>query len=69
MRQFRFPVKNEDFRKSAQSRIITWCVAVAITPKGVAVRDTKDRKKKTLFFTKGEWRVFVKGVKSGEFEV
>ena len=64
-----FPVKDKDFRKSAQSRIITWCVAVAVTPKGVAVRDTKDPRKKTLFFTKGEWRAFVKGVKNREFEV
>ena len=69
MRQFRFPVKDGDFRKSSFSRIITWCVAVAVTPKGVAVRDTKDRRKKTLFFTRGEWRAFVKGVKGGEFGV
>lgn len=69
MRQFRFLVKDEDFRKSSKSRIITWCVAVAVTPKGVAVRDTKDPRKQTLFFTRAEWRAFVKGVRSGEFEV
>jgi len=69
MRQLRFPVKDKEFRKSAKSRIITWCVAVAVTPKGVAVRDTKDRKKKTLFFTNDEWKAFVRGVKGGEFDV
>ena len=69
MKSFRFPVKDTDFRKSVQSRIITWCVAVAVTPKGVAVRDTKDRRKRTLFFTRDEWRAFVRGVKNGEFEI
>jgi len=69
VRHFRFPVKNRDFKKSSGSRIITWCVAVAVTPKGVAIRDTKDPRKKTLFFTRGEWRAFVRGVKNCEFEV
>ena len=69
MRPFRFPVKNSDFKKSSCSRIITWCVAVAITPKGVAVRDTKDNKKRTLFFTRDEWKAFVAGVKNDEFGV
>ena len=45
------------------------CVAVAIMPKGVAVRSTKDKSKTTLFFGKGEWRAFVKGVQNGEFEL
>ncbi len=50
------------------SRIITWCVSVAKTSQGVAVRDTKDKTKKTLFFKPDEWRAFVKGVKNGEFD-
>jgi len=66
-KKFSFPVADADFRKSVRSRIITWCVAVAITPEGVAVRDTKDRRKKTLFFTHDEWKAFVAGVKDGEF--
>jgi len=66
---FRFKVADTDFKKSTQSRIITWCVSVAVTPKGVAVRDTKDRRKKTLYFTHDEWKAFTGGVKDGEFEV
>lgn len=44
------------------------CVAVAITPDGVAVRDTKDPAKTTLGFTGGEWTSFVEAVKKGEFD-
>jgi len=71
MGQFRFPVKDEDFMKSSQSTAqpLLWCVAVAVTPRGVAVRDTKDSRKKTLFFTRNEWKAFIKGVKKSEFEV
>ena len=68
-KKFSFPVSDGDFKKSVRSRIITWCVAVAVTPEGVAVRDTKDPSKKTLFFTREEWRAFTGGVKDGEFEV
>lgn len=64
---FSFSVNDSSFRKSSYSRIITWCVAVAVTPDGVAVRDTKDHRKKTLFFTHDEWKAFVAGVKKGEF--
>jgi hypothetical protein len=45
------------------------CVAVAIRPEGVAVRSTKDKSNTTLFFNKGEWRAFLKGVKHDEFEL
>jgi ribosomal protein S26 len=67
VRNFSFPVADKNFKKSARSRIITWCVSVAVTPRGVAVRDTKDRRKRTLFFTHNEWKAFVAGVKDGEF--
>ncbi|PIR57990.1 MAG: DUF397 domain-containing protein [Parcubacteria group bacterium CG10_big_fil_rev_8_21_14_0_10_38_31] len=63
-----FLVSDLAFKKSSHSRIITFCVSVALTPDGVAVRDTKDSSKRTLFFTHGEWKAFVKGVKEGEFD-
>jgi hypothetical protein len=63
-------VKDEDFRKSDWSNklCLGGCVAVAQTQDGVAVRDTKDEGKKTLYFTHGEWDAFVRGVKDGEFD-
>lgn len=45
------------------------CVAVAITPQGVGVRDTKDPTKKTLGFSHEEWRQFVDAAKQGEFDI
>ncbi|MCR4284147.1 MAG: DUF397 domain-containing protein [Parcubacteria group bacterium] len=68
-KKFMFLVSDSTFKKSSYSRIITFCVSVALTPEGVAVRDTKDHSKRTLFFTRGEWEAFVKGVKGGEFDV
>jgi len=67
-KDFMFPVDDSAFKKSSHSRIITFCVAVALKPEGVALRDTKDNTKHTLFFTHGEWKAFVKGVKDGEFD-
>ena len=68
-KEFSFAVSDRNFKKSSFSRIITFCVEAAVTPKGVAVRDTKDSTNKTLFFNKGEWKAFIKGVKNGEFDV
>lgn len=68
----RFPVKDGDFITSSythQGGIINRCVAVAITPQGVAVRDTKDSQKTTLFFNHDEWDAFVKGVKESQFDL
>lgn len=45
------------------------CVAVAITPEGAAIRDTKDPDKKTLVFDSDEWTAFVDAVKKGEFDI
>lgn len=45
------------------------CVEVAALPDGrISVRDSKDRGKPPHFFTLGEWRDFVAGVKAGEFD-
>ncbi|MFF5244528.1 DUF397 domain-containing protein [Streptosporangium sp. NPDC000095] len=45
------------------------CVEVAVNlPGAVAVRDSKDPHGPNLLFTSGEWRAFVGGIKSGEFD-
>lgn len=63
-----FEVKDDDFKKSKWSRNNPkTCVLVAVKSEGVAVRDSKDAGKNTLFFTLGEWSAFTKGVKDGEF--
>lgn len=44
------------------------CVEVAFTPDGtVVVRDTKNRQGPVLTFTGAEWRAFLTGARSGEF--
>ncbi len=47
------------------------CVEVAITDGGdkVVVRDSKNPEGKTLEYSRSEWRAFIGGVKSGEFDV
>ena len=65
-----FPVSDEDFAKSSWSKNNPkTCVMVAIKPQGVAVRDSKDTTKGTLFFKPEEWGAFVEGVKGGEFDL
>ena len=62
---FRFPVKDSDFRHG-------WCgnrpkcVSVAVTDAGVAIRDTKDETKNTLFFTHDEFEAFKDAVKRND---
>jgi len=66
-----FSVKDKDFVTSSfthRGGIINVCVAVAIKPNGVAVRNSNDPKKNTVFFTRDEWKAFTKGVHNGEFE-
>lgn len=63
-----FKVADVDFVKSSFSKNNPkTCVMVAVKPKGIAVRDSKDPAKVTLFFSHDEWAAFTKGVKSGEF--
>ena len=72
VKSLRFPVKDSQFVKSAFSNpggIISTCVAVAITRHGVAIRNSNDPRKKTLYFTRTEWAKFTKGVKHGEFKL
>ena len=63
-----FAVKDSEFVVSGWCGNRPRCVQVARKAEGVAVRDSKDPSKQTLFFTHDEWDAFVKGVKSGEFE-
>jgi hypothetical protein len=70
--KFSFPVNDSDFKKSSFTNpggIINVCVAVAIKPEGVAVRNSNDLTKNTVFFTRAEWTAFTKGVRNGEFEL
>ena len=63
-----FNVVDADFIKSSWSKNNPkTCVMVAIKPEGVAVRDSKDSSKSTMFFSFDEWTAFIKGVKGGEF--
>lgn len=64
-----FEVENSDFTKSSFSKNNPkTCVMVAVKTEGVALRDSKDPTKNTLFFTHDEWAAFTKGVKANEFK-
>jgi hypothetical protein len=45
------------------------CVEVGFAPNARIVRDSNNRSGPSLRFTLEEWRVFVQGVKSGQFDV
>jgi len=62
-------LKDTDYKVSGWCGNRKKCVSVAITEKLVAVRDTKDKSRPSLAFTHDEWNTFVKGVKSGEFDI
>ena len=65
-----FAVRDEDFKPTSWSKNNPkTCVAVAIKPEGVAVRNSNDPTKNTVFFTTTEWEMFVKGVKGDEFNI
>jgi hypothetical protein len=67
--KFAFPVFEKDFVKSSFSKNNPrTCVEVAMTGNGAAIRDSKNRKKATLFFSRSEFDAFIKGVKAGEFD-
>lgn len=59
---------DSDFRKSGWCGNRPRCVEVAIKPEGVAVRNSTDPTK-VAYFTKDEWSVFIRGVKSDEFNI
>ena len=67
-REFNFRVADSDFTKSSWSKNNPkTCVMVAVKKKGVALRDSKDPTKKTLFFNHAEWKAFIKSASTGEF--
>lgn len=58
------------WRKSSYSSgASATCVEVSIHADGVAVRDSKNPTGPVLQFTMQEWRVFLLGVRSDEFDV
>jgi hypothetical protein len=59
---------DNEFRKSGQTLMRRVCVMVAHRDGTVAVRDSKDATRTTLYFNEDEWRAFVLGVKAGEFD-
>jgi len=62
-------IRDGQFRKASDSER-TGCVEVAAMPGGgVHVRDTKNRQDGTQAYTDHEWRVFIEGVKRGEFDL
>ncbi|MEK7551350.1 MAG: DUF397 domain-containing protein [Patescibacteria group bacterium] len=70
--RFQFEVQDNEFVKSSFTNpggIINHCVAVAIKDEGVAVRNSNDPTKNTVFFTTEEWRRFLAGVHNDEFKV
>jgi len=75
MKASKQPVRffDKDFRKSSFSpaypQMPYQCVLVASKGGVVGVRDSKDPKKTTLLYTKGEWKAFLKGVRKGEFDI
>jgi hypothetical protein len=56
-----------EWRKSTHS-VDGGCVEVAIIEGRVAVRDSKNREGPMLTFTPIEWRAFLAGVRTGEFD-
>ena len=64
---FSFPVKDELFVTSKHCRPWKHCVLIAKVKEGVALRDSKDSTKNTLFYTHAEWDAFTKSIKDGEF--
>lgn len=54
--------------KSSFSVANAECVEVATLRDGIGVRDSKDPEGGILYFTRGEFDAFVRGVLAGEFE-
>ncbi len=60
--------EDSDFRKAKGTLMRRICVEVAHKNGAIGVRDSKDSSKSTLIFNEAEWKVFVEGVKAGEFD-
>jgi Domain of unknown function (DUF397) len=57
-----------DWRKSTKSGS-HGCVEVARVAGRVAIRDSKDQSGPMLLVTLAEWKAFITGIRSGEFDV
>jgi Domain of unknown function (DUF397) len=44
------------------------CVQVAAIGEAIAVRDSKDPQSAILWYSTGEWKQFLAGVKNGDFD-
>lgn len=56
------------FKKSSLCETQGTCVEVALLDRMVAIRDPKNLEQAPLYFNQEEWRVFIAGVKKGEFD-
>ena len=48
---------------------IRTCVSVKIGNDAIQIRNTEDRTKVMVTFSRDEWQAFVKGIKNGEFDL
>jgi hypothetical protein len=61
--------RDEDFKKASVCGPIMGCAEVAIkNGEAVAMRNSQDLHKQ-LSFTAKEWKIFIAGVKNGEFDI
>ena len=68
-RKYEVDLKSAVWRKSRQSNGEGNCVEVAFVDDIIAVRDSKNRSKEPLIFTKNEWKAFLGGVRQSEFDL
>ncbi|MFC1700884.1 DUF397 domain-containing protein [Patescibacteria group bacterium] len=63
--------RDKDFKKSSFTFTDAHkaCAEVAIKDNTVAVRNSRDLEKNTIYFNFREWDAFIKGVKAGEFNL
>lgn len=68
MKESNFLFKDTDFLKSSWSKNNPQtCVLIAKNEKTIAIRDSKDKLKTTLYLSIEEWEAFKKEILSQEF--
>lgn len=68
MNQYEVVIPDDRWVTSSRSANGDQCVAVAMVPGTVAVRDSKQPDQGQLRFDPGSWADFVEAVKKGEFD-